>query len=48
MIIKPIICEKCNLELQPEYIKVGLDHGELIRICGLCGNVIKIEVKEDE
>jgi len=43
MIINPIICPSCREELQPEDIKVGVEDGELIRICGFCGDKTKVE-----
>lgn len=46
MIINPIICENCKLELQPSFIQVDIENGDLIRICSLCGNRIKIEEKK--
>jgi hypothetical protein len=42
MIINPIICEKCNIELQPEHICVDVEDGNLVRVCAYCGNRIKI------
>lgn len=43
MIINPIICKKCKNELQPKDIKVGVENGELIRVCGFCGEETKVE-----
>lgn len=45
MILNPFKCEKCKRELQPENLGVDVDDGgELIRICGFCGN--KVEVRK--
>jgi len=42
-ILNPFLCENCEEELQPKNIKVGIDEeGNLIRICGFCGNKVKI------
>jgi len=46
MTLNPFKCEKCELELQPENILLGVDNGNLIRVCAFCGNKIQIDMEE--
>lgn len=48
MIGNLIKCEKCNNELQPEDIGIGIEQGNLIRVCCYCGNKVNIEEKKLE
>lgn len=44
MILNPFNCECCKRELQPENIQLTIDEeGNLIRVCGFCGCVVRIE-----
>lgn len=42
MILNPFICENCKEELQPEDIFVSIENNNLVRICGFCGNKVKV------
>ena len=43
MILNPIICEKCGRELQPDMLGVNMRDGDLIRVCGFCGDEVKVK-----
>ena len=43
MILNPIMCEECNMELQPEDVGVKINGGELVRVCGYCKHEVIIK-----
>lgn len=43
MIINPIVCLKCENELQPENVGVKTEGDKLIRVCGFCENEVEIK-----
>lgn len=42
MILNPIVCEKCKRGLQPDMLGVKMEDGDLIRVCGFCGDEVKV------
>lgn len=42
MILNPFKCEKCQEPLQPNDIGIKVESDDLIRVCGFCGNEVKV------